>query len=305
MALSQPTSTPTSQSLQLSSHISSDHLTSSSSSPQRPASFALAATSSSKDLSSSSIRSVPSLSVPSSPTSTSHQHPDAEHHHDRPNTLHKYRQSTIANPATRQNRGGLFNLAALAREKTSSAIAGLAEPSIRSRRSSGSLYRTAQSSPVGDTHQNKTIGGRSGERIGSGWIDNHSPRTGSTPLQNSSHARSDTWTSSTTTLLETDPPSQAYSNTASDTPAPIVVAPQATYHNMHQTSSRLLRMTSDERPFTRVHISSSSICVGPRLIIYVGLQRSVFDLGCQLTTSSPPCAINSYRALLPIRRGYQ
>lgn len=254
MALSESTSTPTSQSLQPSSHISSEHLTSSlpRSSSQRPLSFFRAA-SYSKD------SSVPSITVPARPVSpSSTQHRDPEYLHDRPNTLHRHHSSTIAIPTAKPSRGGLFSFAALAREKTSSAIAGLAEPSIRSRRSSGSLYRTAQSSPVGETHQYNTSGGRSGDLVGSGWVNNnnnHSPRTG-TPLQNNSHARSDTWTSSTTTLLsETDPPSQAYCNTATDTPAPIVIAPKPQFNKMHQTSSRLLRMTSDERPFTRVHIN--------------------------------------------------
>jgi hypothetical protein len=60
-------------------------------------------------------------------------------------------------------------------------------------------------------------------------------------------------------LLETDPPSQAYSNTATDTPAPITFGSQGNHNKMHQTSSRLLRMTSDDRPFTRVSIMATEL----------------------------------------------
>jgi hypothetical protein len=70
----------------------------------------------------------------------------------------------------------------------------------------------------------------------------------------SPHTKSGTLNSATArqSLLETDPPSQAYSNTATDTPAPIQLPRSDHSNKMHQTSSRLLRMTSDDRPFTRV-----------------------------------------------------
>ncbi|KAI1005471.1 Developmental regulator [Podosphaera aphanis] len=52
-------------------------------------------------------------------------------------------------------------------------------------------------------------------------------------------------------LLETIPPSQSYAKVATIYPAPIPFVPPQYSKNMHQTSSRLLRMTTDDRPFTR------------------------------------------------------
>ncbi|KAH6716929.1 regulator of G protein-like protein [Leptodontidium sp. MPI-SDFR-AT-0119] len=171
---------------------------------------------------------------------------------NRLSTFNKNRQSTQSPVSSKQNRGGLFSLAVLARDKTSSAIASFSEPSIRNRQSSGSLYRSAQSSPTTEPNNNN-INSQSDTRDNS-IKDNSNSSTGhhniSTPT--TSHNRSETLNTNTlrNSLLETDPPSQAYSNTASDTLAPIVLPP-ANFNKMHQTSSRLLRMTSDDRPFTR------------------------------------------------------
>ncbi|CZR62379.1 related to developmental regulator flbA [Phialocephala subalpina] len=248
MALSQPTpiltstltstSTSTSTSTDQSQlpHISDEHLTPG----KRPVSVSLSPSHTSKDPSSSTGRSVPSLADSSPPASPQ----NGSILTDRQGNNSKHRQSTLSTTSSKQNRGGLFNFAALARDKTSSAIASLSEPALRNRQSSGSLYRTAQSSPVTETHNNNNSGGRSADSTGSGRVNSNSPKTGFTPPQPNSHARTDS-------LLETDPPSQAYQNTASDTPPPIAFAPQTNYNKMHQTSSRLLRMTSDERPFTR------------------------------------------------------
>jgi len=148
------------------------------------------------------------------------------------NTL-KHHQSTLSTSSSKQNRGGFFTLAALARDKTSNAIASLSEPSIRSRPSSGSLYRSAQSSPTSPSNNSNSL--RSADSQTSSQDNSSFPNS---TVRNS--------------LLETDPPSQAYANTASDTPAPIVLPRPENSNKMHQTSSRLLRMTSDDRPFTRV-----------------------------------------------------
>lgn len=51
-------------------------------------------------------------------------------------------------------------------------------------------------------------------------------------------------------LLLGDPPSQPYSETDPSQPEPTIVSRPD--NKMHQTSSRLLRMTDDDRPFTRV-----------------------------------------------------
>ncbi|KAE8450551.1 hypothetical protein EG329_006282 [Mollisiaceae sp. DMI_Dod_QoI] len=241
MALSQPTSHHSPSQSQLPPHISADHLTS----LKRPVSVALAAstststspTTTSKDPSSSTVRSVPSQAGPSPASPSNHNDKQSN------NNSYKHRQSALSTTSSKQNRSGLFNFAALARDKTSSAIASLSEPAIRNRPSSGSLYRTAQSSPATES-QNSNSSVRSADLVGGSQANSNSSKTGNTPPQTNLHARTDS-------LLETNPPSQAYSNTARDTPAPIAFAPQTNYNKMHQTSSRLLRMTSDERPFTR------------------------------------------------------
>lgn len=169
-------------------------------------------------------------------------------------TTNKHRQSTHSTSSTKQNRGGLFTLAALARGKTTHALASFSEPSIRSRPSSGSLYRTAQSSPTSPL-PNSSISTKSAADSQVLSTDNfdHLPNHNSSS-DNLLHKRSETVNSANLpkSLLETDPPSQAYSNTAADTQAPIAFVPDTNYSKMHQTSSRLLRMTTDDRPFTRV-----------------------------------------------------
>lgn len=168
-------------------------------------------------------------------------------------TTNKHRQSTHSTSSTKQNRGGLFTLAALARGKTTHALASFSEPSIRSRPSSGSLYRTAQSSPTSPL-PNSSISTKSAADSQVLSTDNfdHLPNHNSSS-DNLLHKRSETVNSANLpkSLLETDPPSQAYSNTAADTQAPIAFVPDTNYSKMHQTSSRLLRMTTDDRPFTR------------------------------------------------------
>jgi hypothetical protein len=166
---------------------------------------------------------------------------------------YKHRQSTSSTSSTRQNRGALSTLAALARDKTSYAIASLSEPSIRQRPSSSSLYRSAQSLPTSPWNNSNSLPRSADSQAIS--QDNTSLHNNNSSLPSTvKHTRSDTLNSATSTqlLLETNPPSQAYSNTATDTPAPILLATPGNYSKMHQTSSRLLRMTSDDRPFTRV-----------------------------------------------------
>lgn len=158
-----------------------------------------------------------------------------------------HRQSTFSlSSSSKQNLGGLYTLAALARDKTTSAIASLSEPSIRSRRSSNSLYLSAQNasspssrSPAETQHKYREI-----------------PDSRSHGTPPSTHQRRETLTSNIArqSLLETNPPSQAYADTAYDTPPIAVPRPYrpANLNKMHQTSSRLLRMTNEDRPFTRV-----------------------------------------------------
>jgi hypothetical protein len=168
-------------------------------------------------------------------------------------TRSKHRQSLLST-SSKQSRSGLFTLAALARDKTSSAIANLSEPSIRTRSSTNSLYRTAQSSPTSITSPtiySNTRGAQSPDSLGS-TLDLPQPQA--TP-STSPHSRTQSTFNSRQSLLETNPPSQAYSDTASNTPPPISFVPGRNNSKMHQTSSRLLRMTDDERPFTRVSLT--------------------------------------------------
>jgi hypothetical protein len=166
----------------------------------------------------------------------------------------KHRQSTLSTSSSRSNRPGLFTLASL-RDKTTNAIASFAEPAVRPRLSSSSLYKLTSPTSVGATPLSQ------------------SARSSSTTLADSSQDRSELFPPSTLTtgtigrsrtpdsssstprhsLLETYPPSQAYDSTDPNTPAPVpFTKPVGNQNKMHQTSSRLLRMTDDERPFTRV-----------------------------------------------------
>ncbi|KAM3076903.1 hypothetical protein ACMFMG_003629 [Clarireedia jacksonii] len=169
-------------------------------------------------------------------------------------TLKQHRQSTSS---LRQNRNGLFTLAALARDKTSSAIASLAEPSLRSRSSTN----TFSDPTAGQTTPLKNINNRSRSAESIASIRDQPDLSLSTNDDDSitatSNRKSDTPSSNffsrrQSLLVGTNPPSQAYSNTAADTPPLLAPATQSTNTSkMHQTSSRLLRMTSDDRPFTR------------------------------------------------------
>lgn len=159
------------------------------------------------------------------------------------------RQSTFSNFSTKQNRTGLFTLAQLARDKTTSAIASLSEPAVRNRPSYGSLNRLQYSPALSSGNTSRS--GHSQSNYFDPQIETEHPTS-------SSHTRSDTLTSlNTRQLLETNPPSQAYSDTAADTPP--TISHSANHNKMHQTSSRLLRMTNDDRPFTRVSETAPQI----------------------------------------------
>jgi hypothetical protein len=216
----------------------------------------------------------------------------------------KHHQSTLSTSSSKQNRGGFFTLAALARDKTSNAIASFSEPSIRSRPSSGSLYRSAQSSPTSPSHHSNSNSHRSADSQASSQDNTSSPSSNNSSP--SFRTRSENINSSTVrnSLLETDPPSQAYANTASDTPAPIVLPRSDNSNKMHQTSSRLLRMTSDDRPFTRVRIiyQTARVKERGRTNSRQGLQRSICNVSCELAISTPPRPIEPGRSFILVRR---
>ncbi|KAK2626312.1 hypothetical protein QTJ16_004574 [Diplocarpon rosae] len=174
-----------------------------------------------------------------------------------PSSLHRHRQSTFPFVAApKLNRASLFTLATLARDRTSSAIASLSEPSIRRRASIGGSLRTAQSHSASDPPQTRSSSSqpesrdntRSKEQTRAARGDSSSPLRTPSPHRGAEAQNADTLASPLS--RETNPPSQAYADTLSDTPAP-VRWPLALHNKMHQTSSRLLRMTEDDRPFTR------------------------------------------------------
>jgi GTPase-activating protein SST2 len=144
-------------------------------------------------------------------------------------------------------------LAALACDRTTNAIANLSESSIRSRLSSGSVRHSVQSSPTSALHNSKSLP-KSADSQTNSRESTDSSNTNNTAASSLSHARPETADLATSChlLLEMNPPSHAHSNTATDTPAPITFVLPGNYNKMRQTSSRLMRMTSDDRPFTKV-----------------------------------------------------
>ncbi|RYP01024.1 hypothetical protein DL763_000445 [Monosporascus cannonballus] len=158
---------------------------------------------------------------------------------------HQYTSSSGSLPFSNRNQksGGFLALAAAAFDKT---IANISEPTIRAR---GSPLTPSRLSIAIDPS-----GTSSSDHIGQ-------PRS-PTPrgVSNSLTA------ASTLTTLESlklnrrqsslaslkDPISRPYSEADPNNPPPIIVPHKDS--TMHQTSSRLLRMTDDERPFTKLCI---------------------------------------------------
>ncbi|KAI1134344.1 RGS-domain-containing protein [Hypoxylon sp. FL0543] len=135
--------------------------------------------------------------------------------------------------AKNQKSGGLFAFAAAAIDKT---IANISEPTIRSRPSASALSRLSVvlDSPTSSESSDKS-------RIRS-FSSNSSA-----PSPTSLGPPTDAKRSSQASLK--DPISKPYSETDASRPPPILVS--GLENKMHQTSSRLLRMTDDDRPFTR------------------------------------------------------
>lgn len=182
------------------------------------------------------LRSPPPVSLSSSSSSHSHHH----HHHHNHNHSHSHSVShsqsrrhassvSIASvpasvPATRHARSGssIFSLAAAALDRTHSAIASISEPVIRSRQSSSTLARLSLTPSSLQTRDEPASPDRptalkypSSQSLSSTQGDSKQSSSASSALHSP--------------VSESSPPSK-----------------------MHQTSSRLLRMTDDDRPFTRV-----------------------------------------------------
>ncbi|KAH6635316.1 regulator of G protein signaling domain-containing protein [Chaetomium sp. MPI-SDFR-AT-0129] len=114
-------------------------------------------------------------------------------------------------------------------------LAGIAEPRIRPRQSLSRISTSPETLPSGQSSPEK--GSRSSARPPS----NHAGQAG---LQSSTDSRQPS-----PTLVLGDPPSQPYSETDPSLPEPTIL-PRFD-NKMHQTSSRLLRMTDDDRPYTK------------------------------------------------------
>lgn len=130
----------------------------------------------------------------------------------------------------------LLSLATVALDKTQLAWANLSEPVVRPRLSSSALARLSRSS---------ALLARSDSQAS--VLQQGSP-TRSVTSQPSPTAAGNADPGLPTSPLTQDPPSRRYSETDDKLPRPVKLMSA----NMHQTSSRLLRMTEDDRPFTRV-----------------------------------------------------
>lgn len=171
----------------------------------------------------------------------------------------------IQTPPASIARNSRRSLAAYAREKTSSAFANLASittnsnPTLRSASSSGSLGRQSRIVSNGGAAEPSIPN----LRFSDSSSNSQGPSEYPTALPDVPRA------SIQTTHLDIDPtPSPEYqsapstprryplhstTNSLDRTPSPPPeYLPQGSYNKMHQTSSRLLRMTDEERPYTRV-----------------------------------------------------
>lgn len=156
--------------------------------------------------------------------------PAASAHHHR----HSISQSTTSVARSHRSNKALFDRAAAALDRTQSVLATISEPVIRYRQSNSALARLSLAS---DSASNSELS---------------SPKKDASVRNSVCNASlSSALTSDIRVVIPAaqDLPSQPYSETDPSLPAPIRLI--GTDKTMHQTSSRLLRMTDDDRPFTR------------------------------------------------------
>ncbi|KAI2472962.1 RGS-domain-containing protein [Annulohypoxylon bovei var. microspora] len=144
-----------------------------------------------------------------------------------------------ASLARNQKSGGLFAFAAAAIDKT---IANISEPTIRSRPSASALSRL---SVVLDSPTNSESSNSNSDK--SSRIRSFSSNSSGPSTPSLLGTLSDAKRPSQSSLR--DPISKPYSETDASRPPPILLP--GLENKMHQTSSRLLRMTDDDRPFTK------------------------------------------------------
>ncbi|KAI9893308.1 MAG: hypothetical protein M1814_000438 [Vezdaea aestivalis] len=195
-------------------------------------------------------------------------------------------RKTSTQRSTSSTRSGFLSLAALAREKTSSAL-GLAS-SLRpppSQSAAASLHSVSSSDTLTRSHSTSSFSS-SGNTI---RPPNTSLDTPGGEYYDPSQPASQTFRE----FLATSPPANLQrpiqstrAQTAGPDPATpfdqqpytsVLETPKAAYgavNKMHQTSSRLLRMTEDERPFTRVSEDEFPILAKPPEMAHIG--RDIF-----------------------------
>lgn len=156
-------------------------------------------------------------------------------HHQR----HSSTPSTASFTKAQRSGSSLFTRAAAALDRTQNAIASISEPVLRPRQSNSALAARLSLQSISAPNSEPSSPARTAG----------SARTHSTSASLTSASRAEIKVVPPTAQAN-DPPSQPYHETDPSLPAPIRLT--AADKKMHQTSSRLLRMTDDDRPFTRV-----------------------------------------------------
>ncbi|OAQ68903.1 developmental regulator flbA [Pochonia chlamydosporia 170] len=155
-------------------------------------------------------------------------------HHQR----HSSTPSTASFTKAQRSGSSLFTRAAAALDRTQNAIASISEPVLRPRQSNSALAARLSLQSISAPNSEPSSPARTAG----------SARTHSTSASLTSASRAEIKVVPPTAQAN-DPPSQPYHETDPSLPAPIRLT--AADKKMHQTSSRLLRMTDDDRPFTR------------------------------------------------------
>lgn len=171
------------------------------------------------------------------------------------------------------SKGNRRSLAGFALEKTSNVIANLttslatiSTPALRTSTSTGSLSR--------QSHKYSQVGGAS-------LSADRELSNEETPVLPLIKASSSGLSRRGTVRLIPQEPLNLDSSTAS-----------RANNKMHQTSSRLLRMTEDERPFTKVWQESGDDLRLNDALILTGLQRSVCYFDGELEVGYSSCALH-------------
>ncbi|KAG6017317.1 hypothetical protein E4U41_004236 [Claviceps citrina] len=158
---------------------------------------------------------------------------------------HRHSSSGSYSSTSSTSSNSLFNRAAAAFDRTQSALATISEPVVRSRASSSALARLSLASAAALHIELPTSSGRTAGARHSATACSSPGSSSTSSSRGSPSSKGDKVDSRVVKAV----PSQRYSETDSRLPPPTRLA--GADRKMHQTSSRLLRMTDDDRPFTR------------------------------------------------------